>query len=64
MKLKEHKKFSVVHLSLALKNQTIHITCPWCSYVIKTDKNELINVGKLCKCGALLTDQGNAYKKE
>jgi hypothetical protein len=57
------KKFSVAHLSLLLKKQRINITCPWCGEILSTDKNELTNMGKNCKYGALLTDQGNAYKK-
>jgi hypothetical protein len=58
------RKFKLVDLNQVLRKQRIDFKCPWCRVSLSTDRNEIINMGKNCKCGALLTDQGNAYKNE
>lgn len=42
----------------------ISLTCPWCKAESKTFTALFPALGKDCKCGALLTDQGNAWKVE
>lgn len=59
------KKYHVPKLTKHTSRHTrISIICPWCDSVMSPEKWALINKGINCTCGALLTDQGNAYKEE